>query len=419
MRTRLLLAFLLLTGFGESLLAQATYAVEDIPTVAGMNGFVFDPQGQLAGAGPEVRDLLNALADETEAQVGVFVLPSIGEAVPKDFAVELFERQQLGYAGTDFGFLVLLVLDQRRAEIETGYGLEAYLTDVQAKRLLDREFVPQMQAGQTGPAVLALVRAVDEVTRAGLRGETTPSNDVAPRGRRLGVDSRAPSLPGWLRFYLFANAIFHGLLGMWLLFTYADKISLYDKYVRVKRGYSYLYGVFFPVPYLLIRPLIGRWLKKLRYAPRFHPETKEPMALLSDYDEIDLLNAGSLTEQEVESAEWDVWATPSREHLQFLRYGTRWTEYQKCPQCAYQTYKLEHTKIIEAATYSAAGSQLETSRCKACAYEREELKRIPQKQQSSSGGAGSSFSGGGGGGGGGSYSGGGGSSGGGGAGASW
>ncbi len=38
MRTRLLLASLLLIGFGESLLAQATYAVADVPTVAEMDG---------------------------------------------------------------------------------------------------------------------------------------------------------------------------------------------------------------------------------------------------------------------------------------------------------------------------------------------------------------------------------------------
>ncbi len=414
MRTRLLLACLLVVGFGESLLAQIVYAVDDIPTVAEMNGFVFDPGGELAGAGPELSALLNALDEETTAQGGVFVLPSIGAAVPKDFAVELFERQQLGYAGTDFGFLVLLVLDQRRAEIETGYGLEGYLTDLQAKRLLDREFVPRMQAGQTGPAVLALVRGIDGVTRAGLRGETTEPAYVAPRRAQQAPERAASGLPGWLLVYLTLNGLFHAVLGGWLLFVHKDKISLYDKYVRVKRGYSWFYAVLFPLPYVLIRPFIGRWLKRLRCAPRFHPETKEAMTMLSEYDEIPFLNQGSLTEQEVESAEWDVWATPSRKHVQLLRYGAWWTAYERCPECQYQTYKLEHTKIIKAATYSSGGSKLETSRCRSCAYEREELKRIPQKQRNS-GGGGSSFSGGGGG----SRSGGGGSSGGGGAGASW
>ena len=399
------LVLAVLAGASGRVLAQAS-----LPDISALNGFVYDPTGALQGQGNAIDARLKLLSDETVAQGAVYVLPSIGEEVPKDFAVELFEHLELGERGTDYGFLVLIVLDQRRAEIEVGYGAEAFLSDVACKRLLDREFVPRARAGQIGAGALELAGALDERLRRGLAGEDPASlvPDAAPR--------RPFRLPEWLAIYLSINFLFHVGLGMYLYFVYQDRVPHYDKWVRV-RGVSWKwFSILFPVPYPLIRLALKRWLKRLRTAPRFHPETHEPMALLDDYEEIGFLTEGMLTEQEVESAEWDVWATPDREHTLLLRYARRWDGYDRCPECDYETYKRSSSRVVSAATYSSSGLREDTYTCRSCEYVKKERRTIPQKQRSSSSGGGSSYSGGGSGG---SYSGGGGSSGGGGAGASW
>ena len=389
-------------------------AATDLPTIAALNGFVYDPSGALGSYYGAVDARTKALADEAIAQLGVYVVPTIGDAVPKDFATALFGHLGLGGRGTDYGVLVLLVLDRRRAEIETGYGAEAYLTDALSRRLLERAFVPRARAGDVGGGIDALTAEIDGLMRRRLAGEDPIFLEAPPEPWRL---------PGWLAAYLLINGLFHVLLFAFLAYVYRDKVSYYDKYLRVRRAYSYWYAVPFPLPYLLVRPFLGRWLGRLRHAPRRHPQTHEPMTLLDDYDEIDHLTEGMLTEQEVRSADWDVWATADHEHLQILRYGLRYHGYDKCPECGYETYKRTHTKILRAATYSAPGRKRETYTCASCAYEHQRERVIPQKTRDSDGGGdgGSSFGGGGGGGGGGgsSYSGGGGSSGGGGAGASW
>ena len=414
----LVLTGMLAVGFGGSLSAQdsevasgrASYRVGDIPRISDRNSFVFDPDGVLGPYAAQVDATLKRLDDETDAQGMVVVLPGIGDEVPKDFAVELFERLEIGNRGTDFGYLLLLVLDQRRAEIETGYGLERYVTDLLAKRLLEREFVPRMRAGAPGEAVYALTQALEEVTRNGLAGE--PSRYQ----RELDRDNEFRWPPALL-FYLFCCLVFHVVLAFYLYAVYRNKNSLYDKWYDVEDARMVAFCIVFPLPYLLVYAWLGRWKERLRLTPRFDEATGAPMRLLSDYDEIDHLLAGQLAEQEVDSAQWDVWATEDLAHVKVLRYETKYTPYRKCPVCRYVTYKKTKSRTLKPATYSQSGLREVTKRCAACDYTLVSTEVIPQRSESSSSGGGSY----GGGGGGSSYSGGGGggSSGGGGAGASW
>lgn len=47
----------------------------------------------------------------------------------EEYAVKLFERAGIGVKGKDNGVLILVAVQDRRARIEVGYGLEGALTD--------------------------------------------------------------------------------------------------------------------------------------------------------------------------------------------------------------------------------------------------------------------------------------------------
>ena len=123
--------------------------------------YVSDPDTVLAPATvQELNATLQALDQSGRAHIDVALARSIGEAVPKTAATALFNRWKIGAKGQDNGLLMLLVLDQRRIEFETGYGLEGDLPDAICYRIQQRDMVPLMRAGHYDAAVRAGVAAL-------------------------------------------------------------------------------------------------------------------------------------------------------------------------------------------------------------------------------------------------------------------
>ena len=108
----LIFSFLLIS---ISLSAQA-YDVKSVtnPRLAN-GGFIYDPSKFLSEI--ELSQLNLSLADlekATTAEFAIVILPSIGQSVPKEFAVELFNSWGIGKKNKDNGLLLLLVIDQRQ-----------------------------------------------------------------------------------------------------------------------------------------------------------------------------------------------------------------------------------------------------------------------------------------------------------------
>jgi len=428
--------------------AQRAEMLAKIPDpLKASNSFIYDPAGRMdAYSRQAANGLLHLLNKETNAQGAVAFLPTIGDDIPKDFAVALFKQWGIGNTGTDEGYLLLIVEDQRRAEIETGYGMESILTDALAKRVLTNEFIPYMKRGERGSAVLATVRAIDLIYRGTKGLDSIPSVEYAEYMNPLepmfgGHDDlytdltpdntgeqpyfdRVPndgfSNRSWIERnpllfrYIAINTVFHLFLITWVLVVYFDKETLHDKWRRLRWWQSLLWCFLFPFPYAIATyPILSRYMLRLRYMPRHSKSTGTLMRRLSENEEDEFLEHGNEIEEEVGSIDHDVWITPDLSEVLILPYAKRLSGYNACPSCSYKTYKQTKSKTITRATTSRSGKRELTFTCKACHYQKKEIKVIPRKSSSSGGG---SFSGGGGGGG---SSFGGGSSGGGGAGASW
>ena len=123
--------------------------------------YVSDPGGVLhPGPAAALNARLDSLDRSGRAHLDVVVVPSIGEAVPKTAATALFNQWKIGRRDTNNGLLMLLVLDQRRVEFETGYGLEADLPDIICYRIQQRYMVEPARAGDYDEAVRQGVAAI-------------------------------------------------------------------------------------------------------------------------------------------------------------------------------------------------------------------------------------------------------------------
>jgi Beta-propeller domains of methanol dehydrogenase type len=148
-------------------------------------GFVNDFAGVLSE-----NDLagLNSIAESIKAKTGaemaVAVIKTASPLEPKEYAVRLFEHWKIGEKGKDNGVLVLIALEERRVEVEVGYGLEGVLTDATAGRVLDQHMVPRLRAGDYAGGLRDTLTALgskveEDLKRTGAGDEPAVSPDKA------------------------------------------------------------------------------------------------------------------------------------------------------------------------------------------------------------------------------------------------
>ena len=153
---KVILFCLLVCGSITVSVAQS-YTLETVPNPkqSRSSHYVSNPDKILSDAAVgQIDQILGKLEDSTTAQVAVVCINSIGEAVPKDFATALFRKWGLGYQKKNNGLLVLLVKDQHRIEMETGYGLEGILPDAICRRIQTDKMVPLLKEGDFDGALI-------------------------------------------------------------------------------------------------------------------------------------------------------------------------------------------------------------------------------------------------------------------------
>lgn len=95
---------------------------------------------------------LVAFARETSNQVLVLVVDTLCGYPESDLAFEVGEKWGIGQQRFDNGVVILIKPfgppGQRAAFIATGYGLEAVIPDLTAKRIVDREMIPRFKEGR-------------------------------------------------------------------------------------------------------------------------------------------------------------------------------------------------------------------------------------------------------------------------------
>ncbi len=123
------------------------------------NSWIQDSANILQNAS-EIDIIINNFEAKTGVEIAIVTLPSIQSYVPKDFVVALFNHWGIGKKGKDNGILILHVMDQRRVEIEIGYGLEGDLPDVVVKRIIDTYTIPSFKEDNFSKGHLETVLAI-------------------------------------------------------------------------------------------------------------------------------------------------------------------------------------------------------------------------------------------------------------------
>lgn len=84
-------------------------------------------------------------SDSTSTQIVVAIISSTEGENINYLGAQWGQKWGIGQADDDNGVLILLAKDDRRIAINTGYGVEAFLTDALSKRIIETVIVPQFK----------------------------------------------------------------------------------------------------------------------------------------------------------------------------------------------------------------------------------------------------------------------------------
>jgi uncharacterized protein len=123
--------------------------------------WVTDHAGLLS---PQTRQALDVRLESYERatghQVVVWIDRTLSGAPLDDWAVRTFEAWKPGRKGQDDGIAMFIFSEDRKIDIEVGYGLEDEVPDAIASRIIREVMAPRLQAGDRDGAVTAGVDAV-------------------------------------------------------------------------------------------------------------------------------------------------------------------------------------------------------------------------------------------------------------------
>jgi len=360
-----------------------TFTPESVPNTKIQNdSYISDPSNILdEETYNQINNQLTFLEDSVGNQVALVMLPSIGEAVPKDFAYKLFNLWGIGKSGADNGLLILFVLDQKRVEFETGNGLESVLPDAICKRIITNELIPSFKNEAYGEGLLKGINAISSII-------LNPKNAIEYEEKENKVEEGF-----FLEMYGYLTAFVNGIILLLLGRSFKKNETPYNKYHTLKKYNITPLAFIFPIPFIGILWFVRKEMKKWRNTPPQEPHgvklSKEQENRSHSY-----LNTGQSKEAELGVAEYDVWVGEGVEPT-ILRYIKSPKSYTKCPSCKFQTEKLASSTTLRAATYSNTGEELLRYACLHCGNQREKINIIPKKvRSSSSGGSGGGRSGG-------------------------
>lgn len=435
--------------------------LDAIPNPRQVNGgWVADTANVLS---PDGEARLNQIIDQLEATNGSEIAVVTLANVPADMsarqvATTLLNQWGVGKAGQDNGLLFLVAVNERRVEVETGYGLEAYLSDGRVGRILDTDVVPHFRRGDYEAGILAGTQTFADVLLAGdfipgVAG-STPTDGIGGVGALVGL---AISFLGFNRCRRLANrqihllptgftrtttdptqppavllliwgSIFVGLLALLCLALVLLVGLTVGGFVLVLLGSALLASV--------MTPLLRSLTKRHQPLPVYCATCEAPLDPIAADVIQARLTPPQVIAQDLGTVMFKGWQCPicsDPDQLLALRSPEDRTTkfhlyaieqpspYHHCPRCQEKTLWVD-TKTIRRPTATRSGLRRTTKTCKACDYQEQKDHNIlpPPPPMSGPGSGGNGFGGGsfgGGSSGGGSF--GGGSSGGGGAGRSW
>jgi len=153
------------------LISTSSLYAEDLPVPAEPSGWVNDYAGVFSSQEKQaLSNKLNVFQYNHSTQIFVVTIDENNGYPASMLAPMIGERWGVGQQGKDNGLILLMDMKDRDVFISTGYGLEEYIPDAIAKRIVESEVIPAFREND----YFGGVNSATDVMISLLQGKFTP-----------------------------------------------------------------------------------------------------------------------------------------------------------------------------------------------------------------------------------------------------
>lgn len=161
---------------------------------------------------PSEEDALNsrltAFASAKGSQIAVLIVPTTQPEDIFSYSFRVADTWKLGRKGVDDGVLLVIAVQDRKTNLQIGYGLEGAIPDARSKQILQDIIRPHFKAGNYPAGVNAGVDALMKL----INGEVLPAPSAQDR-REKGENTLVIAIVVGMIAGFFLRAIFGRLIG--------------------------------------------------------------------------------------------------------------------------------------------------------------------------------------------------------------
>ncbi len=348
-----------------TILPMAAYTVDQIPNVhlQNKNRYVSNPDGILSPTAEAQADSIIArIWRQTSAEVVAIVVNSIDDADITDFAHRLASTWGVGKKDKDNGLVMLIVKDQRKATIRTGYGVEGLIPDIVAAHIIRDNMAPHFREGDYNAGTIEALQQISHIL-------TTPGATEELMSKYANDADAGESID---LFETYKNIIIvvTALMALWFiasLFANRKKDDFEQYQALDKLKMPMLFTTFLTLGGTLIIYLLLAWrLNRLRNKPRRCPNCNNKMHKLDEETDNRYLTPAQDLEERINAIDYDVWLCDQCGETDILPYVNKSANYTTCPKCGALACNLVSDRIVRNATSSHEGQGMKDYVCQNC-----------------------------------------------------
>ena len=377
-----------------------SYTVESVPQPKKENRYVINPDGILSQAAEDgINAKINSfVAEKKTSTVAVCVVNSIGNDVPDEFANRLYGKWGIGKEKTDVGVLLLMVKDQKKVVIRTGYGAEGALTDYESKEIIENDILPRFRNGDFDGGISAgvdgIISEIKDEKRSEIYQSKTDWKSIIPYAVAVYL------LFTLLCWFWVQNGVKNVLQNK----HYNTNITRYKAIKQATTAITAMFVWLFPIVGFIAFLLVGKLIyvlfllpvpltaipayiygraqaRKARFAPILCNTCQHEMHLLSEKEEDKYLSISQQFEEQLNAVNYDVFVCDNCKN-EAIFADDKFSKYALCPKCNTKSYILTEKNTIVAPTYFSSGTEKLTYKCKFCGYEENENNKLPRLTRS-------------------------------------